>query len=786
MKKSTFLCAMWLFASMSIAQVNGHWGSEQSFKVSPKATTESASSEIESQLVLEEDFSLCTAGTPETPDTTNIAPGTNYIYKINPGYTHTPEWRGYHVYQAGGCVALGEYDYYGYKYGGYISTPETELYGEATVSFRARRAGTSPDAGNLDLALCDNMQGRMEDTTFELTSEWQEFTWTSSKASFNDKNIFQFTTQGGTILLDDIKVTRVRNRIPNVYANMAINNSSTEFVANWERSTLPTADGYLLTVWYKQMPETQESGSVSYDFESINVKADGQSIDTLNPGYPEGWSIDVSSNGEKDMCTTAGDFNSGKQAIHFDAEGDYILTPETPAPINKISFWVKPSSMESESYYFSLVGVQVKDIYGEWEPIANLPNYWMYENGGYYTFEGDQVGNYITQVRFTCEGSYGITFAIDDITLEYETQPLPTTLFADKFVADTFCVVSDIDPTKEHYYNVKVKEGNLVSDPSYDIWVDGINGLTPLALPATEVTSNSFTANWEKNHNAGTYKVSFVQTVTTTSENQEVVVISEDFSGITDGTLDNPGFSWDLVHNLCENGQSTYDWLLTYPRWVEGMAGSQGPNTWSGGAGLVLSPKLKLGNNAVKVSFKAYNKVAGDRIWVIAVDDYNATQAVIGVPVAFSTTESGYITETVVLNPADHGFAFGETPLHIGFMSEQGEFYVDDITISLIVPTAGTVVEIPFKSLEVTETSYTLTDLPAGITDYAYNVVVKRTKDFLDYVSNYSNTVYVTLPGSGVEDISVDEAKQTLKVISNGQLLILRDGKTYNVLGTKL
>lgn len=734
------------------------------------------------QLVIHEDFSLFTAGSEDMPDALNIAPGTDYVYEVDSAYTHQPHWLGYNVYQAGGSAALAMYDYYGYSYGGYISTPEAELYGDATVCFRARRAGTNPDAGRLDLALCDNTSGRLESVEFDLTSEWQEFCWTSSKATFNNRNIFQFTTMDGTILIDDIRVGRERNKVPGVYANLPKNNSLTEFVANWERSTLPAIDGYLLTVWRTEMPAKEEKGVITCDFESVNLQENGQLIDTMNPGYPEGWAMDVSSNGTKDMCTTRGDYKSGKQAINFDAEGDYILSPETPAPINKISFWVKPSSMVEEDYELSMIGVQVKNIYGKWEAIANIPNYWLQKNGGIYSFEGDEVGHYITQVRITCVGSYQVSFAIDDITLEYATQPMPKPLVTDSLVTDTFCVISGIAPQYEHFYNVKVKEGDLISDPSSDIWVDGINGYTPVALPATDITANSFVANWEAHPNAGSYMISLTQTVTTTMDNQEVLVLEENFDGIKDGTLNNPGYSWDLIHNLCENGQSEQEWLLTYPRWVTGMAGSQGPNYFSGRAGLVLSPKMRLGNNAVKVAFKAYNKVAGDRIWVMVVKEHDSKVAEIGVPVAFSTTGSGYITDTVVLDSVD----FGDAPLHIAFMSEQGEFYVDDIKISLIVPQAGTVVEKPYKTLEVTDTSCVLDNLPEGITDYAYSVMVKRTKDFLAYASNYSNPVNVRLLTTGVENVEMSVNGKSIKVISAGRLLIVREGKVYNALGVRL
>ena len=61
----------------------------------------------EATLVIEEDFSLFTKGSPEQPDTENIAPGTNYVYEVDSAYTHTPNWSGYYVFQAGGCAAIG-------------------------------------------------------------------------------------------------------------------------------------------------------------------------------------------------------------------------------------------------------------------------------------------------------------------------------------------------------------------------------------------------------------------------------------------------------------------------------------------------------------------------------------------------------------------------------------------------------------------------------------------------------------------------------------------------------
>lgn len=732
-----------IFSAIAVsAQSHNRLWKPQAFKGAPQRTAQAISSDTEATLVVEEDFSLFTAGSEEAPDSEDIT--TDYYY-IKEGYMHSPNWSGYNVHQAGGACALLSYidDYYGETNYGHISTPETELYGEATVTFRARRAHSNPDNGEMWLALCDNTYGVLDDTTFELNNEWQTFTWTTTEATFNAYNIFQFSPQGGEVLVDDIKVTRVRNKIPGTSTLSPINVSTTEFIARWWPAELDNPQ-YIFNAYYLDLPENiVEPGAVSTDFETINVDENGM-IDTANPGYPEGWEINVSDNGSLDMCTTEGNYNSGSKAINFDAAGDVITSPVTPAPINKISFWVKPSSMQDEGYDYSLVGVWVKPDGKDWEHIANLPNFWMEENGGYYTLEGDAVGKYITQVRFTCETSFYVTFAIDDISLEYATQPIPHPLVSNALVTDTFYTVSNIDPSKEHYYNVQVKDGDLLSEPTYDTWVDGIVGINLKAYEATDVTETRFTANWETLYNADRYKLDINQQYTTREANEEVVLAYEDFSGITDGTLDMPGSAWTTTHSLVENNQSEQDWMLTQPQWVEGMAGSRG-TSWLGEAGLVLSPKLSLGNNTITVDVTAYNTVPGDTLWVMVLEDYTATQAIVGKQVSFSTEKTDFVTATVTFSDID----FGTEPLHIAFMSQYGTaFYIDEARITATIPTQGTTVTKPYRIINATEGFYTLSDLAADESTYTYNVTAKRTKDFVEYASETSETITVKLPSS--------------------------------------
>lgn len=745
MKKFYLILSLAIVGSLTAAQAqstNQPW-KPKAFKSAPRNVIQPAPSAVEPVVVVEEDFSLFTAGSEAEPDSEDIT--TDY-YTIKNEYTHTPNWSGYNVHQAGGACALLQYidSYYNEVNYGHISTPENELYGEATVTFRARRAYSNPDNGELWLSLCDNSYGVLDDITFELTNEWQTFTWTTTEGTFNNRNIFQFSPQEGEILVDDIKVTRVRNKIPGTSVLNPINVSTTEFIARWYAIQSDNNAEYVFNAYYLDMPqEIVEPGTVETDFESINVDSEGN-IDATNPGYPEGWEISVSENGSKDMCTEEGNYNSGSKAINFDAAGDYITSPVAPAPIHKISFWVKPSSMADEGYDYSLVGVWIKPDGKDWEHIANLPNYWMEEGGGFYTLEGDQLGKYITQVRLTCETSFSVTFAIDDIQLEYATQPVPYPLVDNAIVTDTCYTVSNIDPSKEHYYNVQVKEGDLYSDITYDMWVDGIVGINLQAYDATDVSSTGFTANWETLYNADRYKLNVNQQYTTQEDNEDVVLAYEDFSMITDGTLDMPGTSWSTTHSLVENNQSQQDWWLTQAQWVEGMAGSRG-TSWLGEAGLVLSPKLVLGNNTITIDVTAYNTYPGDTLWVMVIEEYNSSQAIMGKQVGFSTTAADYTSATVTFSDYD----FGTTPLHIAFMSQMGTgFYIDEAKITATVPNKGTTISKPYKIINATEGFYTFSDLPADESIYTYDVTAKRTKDYVEYASETSETITVKLSAS--------------------------------------
>ena len=749
----SFCCAALLFSS-----TNETFASHAIAK--PFVKTASTPRSIAASVVVDEDFSLFTAGSETTPDATNIAED----YTVPDNYTHQSGWVGGGVHQAGGTCALYPHDNgYGSLRDGFISTPVMELYGDVTLTFRAKR-GTGSQA-NLSAVICDDYEGPLEDfRDYTLTDEWQTFTYNTDKASFDLCN-FQISAEGGVALVDDIRIERMRTRIATPYAGRPVNNSLTEFSVEWE----PVADAkdYLLNVYYTAMPDQQVSGTISQNFDGINVNSNGTTINLLNPNYPEGWTINVSARGKQDVATGS-NCSSAPIAIMLDAEGDEIISPETPAEINHISFWIKPTSMDYEDDMISMISVLVYYTNTQrWERIANIPNFYIEDGATCYEFDSDQIGDYVKRIKieYLQEGDNKVGFMIDDMTLDYATQPQPIAVVDNKAVAGTSYTVSDIDPERDYFYYVQARDGELLSDPSERMWVDGLTGLKPTVKEATDVTTTGFTANWERMPKADSYKVDLSKVVEATSAMTDVVVLEEDFSLITEGTISAPGQTWGNA-NLGEMGMANTSWVLTQPIWANGMAGTSG-TSWAGTAGLVASPYLSLNNNGGKFTVNAtvYNTVADDVIFVMVLNSIYDTQATDAQQIQCAAP--GLTNKTVTFENS------GKENILVAFMSMSGEaFFVDDVVITQDL-NPGEKLSAPFSSVtnKSADNFYTFTGLPEGA-DYAYSVTAMRKRAYDNYTSNRSDAMVApTASSAGIGTVTGNDSAITVTG-TNGAIMI--------------
>lgn len=109
----------------------------------------------------------------------------------------------------------------------------------------------------------------------------------------------------------------------------------------------------------------------------------------------------------------------------------------------------------------------------------------------------------------------------------------------------------------------------------------------PMVKPATGITSNGFTANWEPVEGAEAYCV-YVYIKDVAPDDGEFVLADEDFNGITSGSIISPAGGDEYGVNLSDYGYAfSYGWeAYAYPTFAPSLV-----------AGLLYSPYLYLVNN---------------------------------------------------------------------------------------------------------------------------------------------------------------------------------------------
>jgi hypothetical protein len=723
------------------------------------------------QVLIDEDFSRFTGGTEDVPGAE-----IEYVndYHIPDELMAQPDWTGGGIFPTAGSIAL--MDRTNDERLGFISTPPLYLAGTATLTFRAR---TLPghSGGSLWIALCDDYYGPGEDSEdFILTDEWTEYTMVATHGADDELSYFQIQAENGYVQLDDVKISFKRDRLPTPFANKARNISPTEFVANWEDVGAPL---YRLNVLCKAQPENVVSGEITESFDGINVNADGKTINADNPNYPEGWTFDLSSNGSQDVTTEDGWFNSAPLALKFDMPGDVITSPETPEPLDMVSFWVRPSSMNDTNGTLSMIRVEIFHTFTQaWEVIAHLPYYWMEEKGSFYVIEGDALGEDANRVRLSMIQRGNLDFFIDDVTLSYSTKGVTTNYIKDLDVEGTEYTVSDINPDNEYTYYVQAIDDDLISGISNPVWVDGIVGLKPEVLEPTDKTVNSFTANWNHLGHATDYKVETNTIIRADKDMPGTVVLEESFDAIL-----SDGMDWVTPYNFAEYGMATTGWCATQPIWKTGMAGTQG-TSWIGVAGLVYSPYLNLSCNnnegfnveatVVTTSDYYYDQEGNaypEGVFVMVLDTYTDNRAK-----AFAlieTPKAGEYTASVTVPNPDK---VDLSNVIVAFMSMSGtSFFVDDVRILQDIK-AGETLTAPYAISFTNNTSQRFENLTEA-RDYEYTVTASAYKNFENYVSEPSDRMNVPLSTVGVKGVEASAQGVSISA-GNGIISVTADSDT--------
>lgn len=611
-------------------------------------------------VVIDEDFSGFTDGTEDNPSTTTMLDDMgNFVNKsaLKP-YSEAlsyKQWGGAGIFSAGGCLAIAN--------GMFLNTPAGDMSGEVTLTFRARlsKAGGSTTLNALKLMFLSRSSILDYEVKFyDLTDEWQTFTYTSTLGQFEHSG-FQFYSMyaSNIILVDDIRLEQTRTSIPAPKVHEAENMTDTSFKAVWNKSI--EADHYLLSVFTKN--ESNELMTVSEGFD--NIKADDKgNIDAASPNYPEGWEFawkddDLSNH----IAKGEGAGTGNKQAVRLIDTGDAITTPYCPEGIKSLKFWVKAEANDGQPKFSSIMftvnfgkGVYTVDNY------INIPDMFTPEHRNGYYFDLTETLSafdkiYSVKIEYIREEDDKTTILFDDFS--YTTNK-PTTynyVLKDQKVEQqdnedgtVGFEVNGLDPDTDYTYSVKSVNSDFTSAASDEQEVYAVS--IPTALPATNITANSYTANWTSHKKVDFYRVDQLQQTVIDKDTKDYVMLDEDFSKVTSSFTEA-----DLLDGFYEEGERTSGYMpldditkiagwkasstVRVIGWLGGNEAKQGSGTI---AGAIVTPTIDLSHNegACNISLRVWGS-EGD--WLIIQGSNPASLATIEFP------KGGGIVEKTITMP---------------------------------------------------------------------------------------------------------------------------------------
>lgn len=611
-------------------------------------------------VVIDEDFSGFTDGTEDKPSTATILDDMgNFVNKsaLKP-YSEAlsyKQWGGAGIFSAGGCLAITN--------GMFLNTPAGDMSGEVTLTFRARlsKAGGSTTLNALKLMFISRSSlVDYEVKFYNLTDEWQTFTYTSTLGDFEHSG-FQFYSMyaSNIILVDDIRLEQVKTSIPAPKVHEAENMTDTSFKAVWNKTI--EADHYLLSVFTKE--ESKELMTVSEGFD--NIKADDKgNIDATFPNYPEGWEFawkadDLSNH----IAKGEGAGTGNKQAVRLIDTGDAITTPYCPEGIKSLKFWVKAEANDGQPKYSYIQftvnfgkGVYTVDNY------IDIPTMFApAKRDGYYFDLTETLSAfdkiYSVKIEYIREEDDKTTILFDDFS--YTTNK-PTTynyVLKDQKVEQqdnedgtVGFEVTGLDPDTDYTYSVKSVNSDFTSVASDEQEVYAVS--IPTALPATNITANSYTANWTSHKKVDFYRVDQLQQTVIDKDTKDYVMLDEDFSKVTSSFTEA-----DLLDGFYEAGERTSGYMpldditkiagwkasstVRVNGWLGGNEAKQGSGTI---AGAIVTPTIDLSHNegACNISLRVWGS-EGD--WLIIQGSNPASLATIEFP------KGGGIVEKTITMP---------------------------------------------------------------------------------------------------------------------------------------
>lgn len=272
---------------------------------------------------------------------------------------------------------------------------------------------------------------------------------------------------------------------------------------------------------------------------------------------------------------------------------------------------------------------------------------------------------------------------------------------------------------------------------------------TPEILPATDITENGFTANWQAVEDATEYIVELEKFVQLSEgEGDPVALLSEDFVGCTESN--------ELILNL-DNYTSVSGWMGSK---LYGESGVMRIGT-SSSAGTLKTPYFSY-SGAVTVSFSMSKYNPNDTGAILTVSLVNA----IGVAVSTETFEAATEWE-------DKEIEF-ETPgrYYIEFSTVEStgkkRVNIDNVVVAYKSSSSATLID----RVTTEDVSYSFTGLESG---EVYRYKVAASDGFGS--SEFSAWEYITLPAVKIYAVKyvVDGVEFAVDSVACGSEIVLRD-----------
>ena len=703
--------------------------------------------------LLEEDFSLMTAGSEMEPDGTNLVDLETYM--VDPNYTHTPGWSGAYVYQAGGMCAIGN------SYMAYINTPEFEMAGSVHISFRARIQSGNQCQTIIGLCIDPWNPQIIDFDGIYMTSEWQtyEFDFSNPESLNAFIQINCFTPW----LLDDLLITRELDFMPAPNALDATHYTMEGFDANWNE--VATAEDYLLTVFKRDFYGPEQVYVAPESFENINN--DGQFINWNNPNIPEGWVLNLQAGSTRQVTTDAYD---GNLALCMDAVGDTIILPSNGGRFLASTVYLKllAYNPDNDATQLEFIG----KVNGEWQYVGvYIPDWNVYNNHGMEWSSTNLfslwIDNMYDEFGLAYSGEGNTIYALD--FWDYTTSQACTmeTVYEDIEIAapNLSYTVTGLNPAEDHYYYLKARNGEFGESVKSN-YISCFGLCPPVMREASGIIEGGYTANWEAHPKADAYEIHNYYVMTAETDQPNAVVFSEDFVQVHNGVMP-PDYLIDddpYYHRLDQYTVQP-DWYGAGIILAEGMLGAADNEYLYGN---LYTPQITL-NNAETFHVKA-------TIWGWEGETVSITATTTGEVHSFEYAESGLQTLEMdfTAGPESHRerLRFEDRygyPFLIDNLQVMQDLHVGDKTYNIV---SWNLIE------DGTAESYTYTGLDSyGVEDFAYDLIAIHTAFGDDYESINSEYREATIM------VSVEETSSTTFSIypnpTNGQVTICAEGMSH-------